>query len=71
MSYDYNDDGYDYDYETVNYGLYIAIDYKKYDVIEYFLNLGIDKSDIEIQLKGKYIDEKIKIMLQNYLNKKG
>lgn len=63
--------GYDYDYETVNYGLYIAIDYKKYDVIEYFLNLGIDKSDIEIQLKGKYIDEKIKIMLQNYLNKKG
>ena len=62
---------YDYDYETVNYGLYIAIDYKKYDVIEYFLNLGIDKNIIEIELKGKYIDEKIKIMLQNYLNKKG
>lgn len=62
---------YDYDYETLIFGLYIAIDYKKYDVIEYFLNLGIDKSDIEIELKAKNLDEKIKNLLQNYLNKKG
>ena len=63
--------GYDYDYETLYYGLSIAIDYKKYDVIEYLLDLGINKSDIEIELKEKSIDEKVKTILQKYINKNG
>ena len=63
--------GYDYDYETLYYGLSLAIDYKNYEVIKYFLDLGIDKSDIKFFFNDRYIDEKIKNLLDFYFDKKG